>query len=215
MILTREDESLLQRGLDQLELACSEEVVEKLVKYGNLILKWNRVYNLTAIRKTSEVTTHHLLDSLASVKVIRQQIEGMKSPRLLDVGSGAGLPGLVLAICIPNLYVVTLDTVQKKVAFMRQAIASLGLENAEAVQHRVEHWQVEQPFDLICSRAFSTMGNMIDWSQHLLAEGGKFFALKGKQETDQLVPENWRIDSVISLDVPFLSEERNIFVISR
>lgn len=215
MILTQEDESLLRKGIGQLQLQCSEEIVAKLVSYGNLILKWNKVYNLTAIRKSSEVTTHHLLDSLAAVKVVRQQIEGMNTPRLLDVGSGAGLPGLVLAICFPSLQVVTLDTVQKKVAFMRQAIASLGLSNAEAVQHRVEQWQVDQPFDLVCSRAFSTMNNMIAWSQHLLAEDGKFLALKGKQETDQFVPENWKILSVIGLDVPFLSEERNIFVISR
>jgi 16S rRNA (guanine527-N7)-methyltransferase len=209
------DQALLDDGIAQLRLGLNAEQHTQLFKYGQLIQKWNRVYNLTAIRNSRELITHHLLDSLAVLPEISFALQSTLQPKILDVGAGAGLPGLVLAIAQPQWHVTLIDTVQKKAAFMQQAIASLGLKNAQAVHGRVEAHQPPAQFDLICSRAFSSIDNFIGLSQHLLIDGGQFAALKGRVEVDSEVPEGWRIEALHPIEVPFLDEARHLFMIKR
>ena len=209
------DQAILEEGIAQLRLGLNADQNSKLFKYGQLIQKWNRVYNLTAIRNNRELITHHLLDSLAVLPELSFALQASQAPKILDVGAGAGLPGLVLAIAQPNWQITLIDTVQKKAAFMQQAIASLGLKNARAVHGRVEEYQVDVLFDLICSRAFSSIDNFIALSQHLLAPDGQFAALKGKVEVDSEVPAGWRIDALHPIQVPFLDESRHMFMIRR
>jgi 16S rRNA (guanine527-N7)-methyltransferase len=209
------DQALLEEGIACLRLGLSAEQHGQLFKYGQLIQKWNRVYNLTAIRNNRELVTHHLLDSLAVLPELSFALQSTPNPRILDVGAGAGLPGLVLAIAQPAWNVTLIDTVQKKAAFMQQAIASLGLKNAQAVHGRVEEFQASLPFDLICSRAFSSIDNFIGLGQHVLAEHGLFAALKGRVEVDSEVPAGWRIEALHPIEVPFLGEARHLFMIKR
>ncbi|VWX34968.1 Ribosomal RNA small subunit methyltransferase G [Limnobacter sp. 130] len=209
------DQALLEEGIACLRLGLSAEQHGQLFKYGQLIQKWNRVYNLTAIRNNRELVTHHLLDSLAVLPELSFALQSTPNPRILDVGAGAGLPGLVLAIAQPAWNVTLIDTVQKKAAFMQQAIASLGLKNAQAVHGRVEEFQASLPFDLICSRAFSSIDNFIGLGQHVLAEHGQFAALKGRVEVDSEVPAGWRIEALHPIEVPFLDEARHLFMIKR
>ena len=209
------DQVLLGKGIAQLDFQFSDEQHAQLFKYGQLIQKWNRVYNLTAIRNNQELITHHLLDSLAVLPAIAFSLQLKPCPQVLDVGSGAGLPGLVFAIAKPNWHITLIDTVQKKASFMQQAIASLGLKNANVVHGRVEEYQTKIQFDLICSRAFSSIENFIALSQHLLVSDGRFAALKGKAEVDMQVPANWQVDALHPIQVPFLDEDRHLFVIKR
>ena len=208
-------QTLLNEGIAQLRLGLNSEQHAQLFKYGQLIQKWNRVYNLTAIRNNRELITHHLLDSLAVLPEISFSLQAKTGPRILDVGAGAGLPGLVLAIAQPNWHVTLIDTVQKKAAFMQQAIASLGLKNAQAIHGRVEDYQPSEQLDLICSRAFSSISNFIALSHHALAEDGQFAALKGRAEADSDIPAGWRIDALHPIEVPFLDEARHLFMIKR
>jgi 16S rRNA (guanine527-N7)-methyltransferase len=209
------DQQMLDEGIAQLRLGLNAEQHSQLFKYGQLIQKWNRVYNLTAIRNNRELITHHLLDSLAVLPEISFALQATPAPKILDVGAGAGLPGLVLAIAQPNWQIRLIDTVQKKAAFMQQAIASLGLKNALAVHGRIEEHQPEEEYDLICSRAFSSIDNFIGLSQHALAEGGQFAALKGRAEVDSDIPAGWRIEALHPIEVPFLDEARHLFMIKR
>ena len=214
-LLGEQDRLRLEAGVEHLKLTLNPAQLDSLFAYAKLIEKWNRVYNLTAIRSANEVITHHLLDSLAVVSKVDAVLEGYETPRVLDVGAGAGLPGLVWAIARPHWQITLIDTVQKKAAFMQQAAASLGLGNARAIHDRVESFQAERPFDLITSRAFSSLTLLIDLSQHLLAENGHYAALKGRVEVDQAVPNAWRIHAIHPIEVPFLDESRHLFVISR
>ncbi len=211
---------MLEDGIAQIDsqlpsLKLNTDQIAQLLSYGELILKWNKVYNLTAIRSEQEVITHHLLDSLAVVPLLDKVLENQTNPRVLDVGSGAGLPGLVIAICRPHWTVHTLDTVQKKAAFMQQACGSLKLQNAQSIHQRVEQYLPEHAYDLICSRAFSSMENFIELSHHLLAENGVFAALKGKLDVDKNIPEAWQLQQLIQVNVPFLPGERHLFLIKR
>ncbi len=206
---------LLDEGIAQLGLNVSLEQRAQLFKYGQIIQKWNRVYNLTAIRNSRELVTHHLLDSLAVVSEISFVLKSIQNSKILDVGAGAGLPGLVLAIVQPSWQITLIDSVQKKVAFMQQAIASLGLSNAHAVHGRVEAFSTSPSFDLICSRAFSSIDNFISLSEHLLKEKGCFAALKGRLEVDYTVPTGWKIVRLCPIRVPFLEQTRHLFLISR
>lgn len=213
-LLGEQDRRLLEEGIAALRLGVSAEQTTQLFQYAQLIQKWNRVYNLTAIRNPEDIITHHLLDSLAVVEALSFELQAKPSPRLLDVGAGAGLPGLVLAIAKPGWNVTLVDTVQKKAAFMQQAIGSLGLKNARAVHARVEDLDLPL-FDVVCSRAFSSMELFVALSQHLLSSGGVFAALKGRLEVDPVAPEGWRIDALHPIKVPFLDEERHLFMIKR
>ena len=197
---------LLASGVAQMGLSVSRETQEKLLAYVALLHKWNKVYNLTAVREPLEMVTLHLLDSLSVLPHI-------KSENLLDVGSGGGLPGIVLAICLPQLQVTTIDTVQKKAIFMRQVKGELGLDNLQVVHGRAEAYQAQEKFELIISRAFSDLDLFIQLTQHALAKNGKWLAMKGlvpQQELSHLQNKKYQI---IPLTVAGLQAERHLIVL--
>ena len=205
-------EAVLRAGLSALGLSLSDAQVRQLLDYQSLIGKWNKVYNLTAVRDPAEMLTHHLLDSLAAVAPLQKHVQGrgLAAASLLDVGSGAGLPGVVLAICCPNLAVTCVDTVGKKAAFIKQAALALGLGNLTGLHARVE--TITQPFDVICSRAFASLADFTSWSQAALAPGGVWMALKGKHPAEELalLPPGVAVFHVEPLTVPGLDAERCI-----
>jgi 16S rRNA (guanine527-N7)-methyltransferase len=205
-------EAVLRAGLSALGLSLSDAQVRQLLDYQSLIGKWNKVYNLTAVRDPAEMLTHHLLDSLAAVAPLQRHVQGrgLAAASLLDVGSGAGLPGVVLAICCPNLAVTCVDTVGKKAAFIKQAALALGLNNLTGLHARVE--TLTQPFDVICSRAFASLADFTSWSQAALAPGGVWMALKGKHPAEELalLPPGVAVFHVEPLTVPGLDAERCI-----
>ena len=205
-------EAVLRAGLAALGLSLSDGQVRQLLDYQSLIGKWNKVYNLTAVRDPAEMLTHHLLDSLAAVVPLQKHVQGrgLATASLLDVGSGAGLPGVVLAICCPNLAVTCVDTVGKKAAFIKQAALALGLGNLTGLHARVE--TITQPFDVICSRAFASLVDFTSWSQAALAPGGVWMALKGKHPAEELalLPPDVAVFHVEPLAVPGLDAERCI-----
>jgi len=205
-------EVALRAGLAELHLSLSNAQVQGLLDYQNLIGKWNKVYNLTAVRDPAEMLTHHLLDSLAAVAPLQKHLQGrgLSAASLLDVGSGAGLPGVVLAICCPGLAVTCVDTVGKKAAFIKHVALALGLPNLMGLHARVE--TITQPFDVICSRAFASLADFTGWSQAAMAPGGVWMALKGKHPAEELamLPPNVAMFHVEPLTVPGLAAERCI-----
>ena len=205
-------EAVLRAGLAELHVSLSDAQVQGLLDYQNLIGKWTKVYNLTAVRDPAEMLTHHLLDSLAAVAPLQKYLQGrgLSAPSLLDVGSGAGLPGVVLAICCPSLAVTCVDTVGKKAAFIKHVALALGLPNLSGLHARVE--TITQPFDVICSRAFASLADFAGWSQAALAPGGVWMALKGKHPAEELamLPPDVAMFHVEPLAVPGLAAERCI-----
>ena len=210
--MSGDSEAVLRAGLTALGLSLSDAQVCQLLDYQNLIGKWNKVYNLTAVRDPAEMLTHHLLDSLAAVTPLQKHLQGrgLAAASLLDVGSGAGLPGVVLAICCPTLAVTCVDAVGKKAAFIKQAALALGLGNLTGLHARVE--TITQPFDVICSRAFASLADFTSWSQAALAPGGVWMALKGKHPAEELamLPPDVAVFHVEPLAVPGLAAERCI-----
>lgn len=202
---------VLESGLDALCIKLSKEQQNKIINYLIILSKWNSVYNLTAIRDPKEMMTHHVLDSLSAVPAFTE------AQNVLDVGSGGGLPGMILAICYPDKKISMIDTVSKKTAFLNQAKAELGLNNVTVYSARVESLQVNQPFDVITSRAFSELNNFVNWSQHLLAEGGRFIAMKGVHPQGEMerLPEGWEVKEVRPLTVPGLDAERHLIFIQK
>ena len=205
-------EAVLRAGLAELHVSLSDAQVQGLLDYQNLIGKWTKVYNLTAVRAPAEMLTHHLLDSLAAVAPLQKYLQGrgLSAPSLLDVGSGAGLPGVVLAICCPGLAVTCVDTVGKKAAFIKHVALALGLPNLSGLHARVE--TITQPFDVICSRAFASLADFAGWSQAALSPGGVWMALKGKHPAEELamLPPDVAMFHVEPLAVPGLAAERCI-----
>ena len=205
-------EAVLRAGLAELHVSLSDAQVQGLLDYQDLIGKWNKVYNLTAVRDPAEMLTHHLLDSLAAVAPLQKHLQGrgLSAASLLDVGSGAGLPGVVLAICCPGLAVTCVDTVGKKAAFIKHVALALGLPNLSGLHARVE--TITQPFDVICSRAFASLADFAGWSQAALAPGGVWMALKGKHPAEELamLPPDVVMFHVEPLAVPGLAAERCI-----
>jgi 16S rRNA (guanine527-N7)-methyltransferase len=199
----------LRAGLDQLGLVLADEKVTQLLDYLALIQKWSKVYNLTAVRDPAQMLSHHLLDSLAAVKPLLSQTQG-RAIRLLDVGSGAGLPGVVLAICCPEIWVDCVDTVAKKAAFVQQVALQLKLPNLRGVHGRVE--TLSGPYDVICSRAFSSLPDFVVWSSGALAPGGVWLAMKGKRPDDELaaMPAGVEVFHVEQLVVRTLHADRCI-----
>ena len=195
----------LRAGLAQLRLQLSDQQVSQLLAYQALIAKWTKVYNLTAVRDPAEMVTHHLLDSLAAITPLQKQ---MAQGKLLDVGSGAGLPGVVIAICCPAIAVTCVDTVAKKATFIKQVALELRLPNLVGLHARVE--RINQPFDLICSRAFASLVDFTHWSANALAPTGVWFAMKGKHPVDELaaLPATVDVFHVEQLQVPGLDAER-------
>ncbi len=201
----------LQAGVDSLGLPLSDEQVEKMMAYLALLVKWNSVYNLTSIRDPEEMVKQHLLDSLSAVHAFTQ------AKNVLDVGSGGGLPGIILAIVFPQAAISMIDTVNKKTAFLTQVKAELKLKNVTVHTGRVELLKVEHLFDVITSRAFSELNNFINWSHHLLAEDGRFLAMKGVAPTQEIerLPAGWEVESIETLKVPSLDVERHLVVVKK
>ncbi|QHE83582.1 16S rRNA (guanine(527)-N(7))-methyltransferase RsmG [Hydrogenophaga sp. BPS33] len=207
----------LQAGLRQLQLGLDDRQVDLLLDYLGLLQKWNKVYNLTAVRDPAEMMTHHLLDSLAAIGPLQRQTQG-RALQLLDVGSGGGLPGVVIAIACPEIQVTCVDTVAKKAAFIQQAAATLKLPNLHGLHARVESLNAlsGQAYDVICSRAFASLVDFIHWSRSALnPDGGLWLAMKGKYPAEELAAlkaEGPTVDvfHVEQLVVPGLEAERCI-----
>jgi 16S rRNA (guanine527-N7)-methyltransferase len=204
---------VLTDGLVRLGVELNAAQVERLLAYLALLQKWNRVYNLTAVRDPAEMLTHHLLDSLAVVAPLRRQIAS-RPVRMLDVGSGGGLPGVVIAIACPDVTVTCVDTVGKKAAFIQQAAVTLQLANLRGLHARVETLRAVEGagFDVICSRAFASLADFSAWSREALNLGGVWMAMKGKNPIEEIaaLPEDVAVFHVEPLTVPGLDAERCI-----
>lgn len=198
-------ENILDAGLAKLELSISEQQKKLLLDYIALLNKWNKAFNLTAIRKPEDMIARHLLDSLS----VSAHLCG---DNILDVGTGPGIPGIPLAIIFPHRRFTLMDSNGKKVRFMNQAKQSLGLKNIFPVQHRVETFSQDELYDCIISRAFTSLKQMVQMSRHLVSDSGLMQAMKGvyPEPNQQPLPDPWEITEVIGLDVPGLDEHRNL-----
>jgi 16S rRNA (guanine527-N7)-methyltransferase len=210
-------ESKLRVGLAELDLVLRDADVAALLSYMALIQKWTKVYNLTAVRDPDEMLTHHLLDSLAVITPLRRQLASLglradegSALRLLDVGSGAGLPGVVIAVCCPEIRVDCVDTVGKKAAFIQQVAVTLRLPNLRGVHARVEN--LTDKYQVISSRAFASLVDFTNWSVNALAAQGVWMAMKGKHPADEIamLPLGVKVFHVEQLVVPGLDAERCI-----
>jgi 16S rRNA (guanine527-N7)-methyltransferase len=199
----------LERELAVPGLRLADAQVATLERYLDLLEKWNRVYNLTAIRERDRMITHHLLDSLAV-------LPHLHGKRVLDVGSGAGLPGIPLAVADASLQVTLLESNHKKSAFLNQAVGELRLANARVVTERVEAWRTAERFDTIVSRAFTELAEFAALSRHLLAPDGVFAAMKGVHPFEEIerLPPGFRVQQVVQLHVPGLDAERHLVLVS-
>jgi len=200
----------LQRLLGQANIRLSSEKSERLLSLVSLLNKWNKAYNLTAVRDPKQMLSRHIIDSL----VILPYLSGQS---FIDVGSGPGLPGLPLAIVEPDKNFVLLDSLGKRIRFIRQACHELKLTNVTAVQSRVEDYQPSTPFDGVISRAFASLSDMLMWCKHLPAEHGKFLALKGQYPHDELaqLPSHIQVQSIVKLDVPGVEGERHLVLLTQ
>jgi 16S rRNA (guanine527-N7)-methyltransferase len=201
---------ILSDGLRQLNLArpLDEKQQSKLIKYVELLNKWNKTYNLTAVRKPEQMVTRHLLDSLSICPYLRGK-------SMLDVGTGAGLPGIPLAIVFPERQFTLLDSNNKKTRFVVQAVSELELSNVDVVQSRVEEYKPDASFETITTRAYSSIGGMVEQTSHLMAQDGVFLAMKGVNpiaEIDEL-PSGYHVEESHGIKVPGLEEERHLLVI--
>lgn len=205
----------LEQAAHDLGLALSELQVTGLLRYLDLLKRWNAVYNLTAVREPDRMLRQHLVDCLAVVPALRREQAarpGGAGQRLLDVGSGGGLPGVVLALVEPDLQVTCVDTVAKKAGFIRQVAAELGLRNLRAEHARVEVLDASRPFDIITSRAFASLLDFVTLTRHLLAPGGAWLAMKGAEPANELaaLPPDIQVFHVEPLAVPGLDARRCI-----
>jgi 16S rRNA (guanine527-N7)-methyltransferase len=200
---------VLAEGISALGLSLGEEAQKQLLDYMALIQKWNKVYNLTALRDSQEILTHHLLDSLSAIGPLMQQTRSLDGAfSFLDVGSGGGLPGVVIAICCPGVKVTCVDAVSKKAAFVQQVAASLKLGNLKGIHARVE--TLSGPFDVIGSRAFASLPDFVNWSSGALVDCGVWMAMKGKLPEEEMsaLPPMAQVFHVEQLLVPGLNAER-------
>ena len=205
----------LQAGCAALGLALTAQQMAQLLDFLALLQKWNKVYNLTAVRNPQDMLTHHLLDSLAAVAPLQRHLASLPAdasapPCLLDVGSGGGLPGVVFAICCPQLQVSCVDTVAKKAAFIQQAAASLGLRNLRGIHARVE--SLQQSYDVVSCRAFASLLDFTTWSRAALAPQGIWLAMKGQHPQAEMaaLPPQVQVLNVEALAVPGLPAQRCI-----
>lgn len=198
----------LEQGIAALGLTLPAEAVPRLLDYLALLERWNAAYNLTAVREPAEMVTRHLLDSLAILPFVHGRT-------LTDLGTGPGLPGIVLAIAAPGREVLLVDSNGKKVRFLREAIRALKLEGVRAEQSRVE--DVAGQFDCVTARAFASLADMLAWGGHLLAPDGTWLAMKGKQPQDELpgIPDGFVVRATHELHVPGLPAERHLLVLGR
>ena len=194
--------------LAQANIKISDQQIQQLIDLVNLLNKWNKAYNLTSVRNPQEMLVKHILDSL----VVSPYLQG---DRFIDVGTGPGLPGLPLAIINPSKQFVLLDSLGKRINFIRNAVRELGLTNVTPVLSRVEEYQPEDKFDGVLSRAFASLKDMTDWCNHLPKENGYFYALKGIYQEDEIneLNKKYTVQEVIELHVPELIGERHLIVL--
>lgn len=204
-------EQKLSDGLATLKIALPKDAQEKLIAYVKLIEKWNKVHNLTAVRELDKMITLHVLDSLTVLPFVAGK------NNLLDVGSGAGLPGIPLAIARPDLRVTMLDSNHKKTAFLTQAKTELGLANCEVINERVELWQTMKKFDGVVSRAYSDLSEFVDQAGQLLARDGHMLAMKGVVPHEEILklPASYKVEKVAELHVPELDAKRHLVVLKQ
>ncbi|MBI1906130.1 MAG: 16S rRNA (guanine(527)-N(7))-methyltransferase RsmG [Rhodocyclales bacterium] len=202
---------ILEQGVAALGLGLAPATQARLLAYSELLLKWNRVYNLTAIRASDQAITHHMLDSLAVLAHLGE-VE-----RLADVGSGGGLPGIPLAIARPALAVTSIEAVSKKVSFQQQARIELGLNNLTVLNERVENVRADPLFDAVISRAFSDLSEFVRLTAHLLRPGGRFLAMKGVYPEAEIasLPAGIRVAEALPLQVPGLDAERHLIILDQ
>jgi len=203
--------SKLQSLLAKTSLQVSTQQVQLLIQYVELLHKWNKVYNLTSVRDPQEMLVKHIMDSLMVGEVLQGKT-------FIDVGTGPGLPGIPLAILYPERNFVLLDSLGKRITFLRQVVFQLKLTNAQPIKSRVEDYKAETPFDGVLSRAFSSLNDMVSWCSHLITEDqGQFFALKGKYPTDELadLPKNINLVSSHKITVPELIGERHVITLKK
>jgi len=195
----------LRRGLAVADLPATPEQCDKVLAYLELLLKWNKAYNLTGIRDPQDMLTLNILDSLVL-------LPWMDAPRIADVGSGAGLPGIPLAIFLPDHQFVLIDSNSKKTRFMFQAKVSLGLGNVEVHHGRVESYARQAQVDIVTSRAYASLADFVQGTRHLLAPGGRFLAMKGQypQQEIETLPEDFTVSRVHVLQVPGVAAERHL-----
>ncbi|MFA6120550.1 MAG: 16S rRNA (guanine(527)-N(7))-methyltransferase RsmG [Sideroxydans sp.] len=197
---------ILRKGALEMRLDLGDKTQAQLLAYVELLFKWNKVYNLTAIRDKNEMVSHHLLDSLAVVP-------HLWSGHWLDVGCGGGMPGLVLAIVKPEWRFTLLDSNTKKTGFVQQAVIELGLKNVSVHSGRVEDWQPGYKFDGIISRAFAELGDFLAVSKHLIAPDGRWAAMKGQPESELAgVAKGFEVERIVSLKVPGLEAARSLVI---
>lgn len=202
--------ALFSQGIAALKLTLSADQRASLLGYLQLLGKWNRVYSLTAIRDPREMITRHLLDSLAVLRYI-------KGPRVLDVGTGAGVPGIPLAVALPDVQFVLLDSVAKKTRFVVQAVSELGLKNVTVETQRVENYRPAELFDTVISRAYASLAEFITAAGPLCRRDGVLLAMKGRHPQEELasLPSGYRLREAARLIVPGLDEERHAICIGR
>lgn len=204
----KKDLDLLIDGLQRMALKLSDQMIDQLMTYLNLVEKWNRVYNLTAIRERDEMIKLHFLDSLSILNHVHVK-------NILDVGSGAGFPGIVLAITKPELKVTVMDSVNKKTTFMQQVKSELALTNLDVVNSRVEDYQPITLFEAVTSRAFSNLKNMMSLTQHTLQKEGMWLAMKSKDVKEELEEFEKNQYTLIPLEVPFINAERYLVILKK
>jgi 16S rRNA (guanine527-N7)-methyltransferase len=200
----------LAQGVNELRLKLPQDAEQRLLAYLVLLQKWNRVYNLTAVRGAPRMVTQHLLDCLAAVPHVA-------AATILDVGSGAGLPGIPLALALPDSRVTLLDSSHKKTAFLRQAVMQLKLENVEVVCERAETWNAPAAFDVVISRAFSELAEFVSLAGRHVSAGGRLIAMKGVHPYEEIaqLPRGWRVLQVIVLKIPGIEAQRHLVALGR
>lgn len=200
----------LEQGIDKLGLDIPSATVDRLLQYLELIQKWNRVYNLTALKDSGQMLSHHILDSLSIIPYV-------KGNTILDIGSGAGLPGIPLSLVFTERHIVMLDGNAKKTRFIQQAITELGLKNAESVHSRVEDYTASEGFDTVVSRAFSSLSDFVRMALPLMKDSGQLLAMKGRYPAQELedLPTEIRTEAVHRLEVPLLDSERHLVQMAR
>lgn len=206
--IDRKMKAKLENLLAQAEIQLTDLQKDQLIQLVQLLHKWNKAYNLTSVRDPQEMLVKHILDSI----VVSPYLQG---DRFIDVGTGPGLPGMPLAIINPTKQFVLLDSLGKRISFIRNAVRELGLTNVEPVLSRVEEYQPEQKFDGVLSRAFASLKDMTDWCHHLPKQDGYFYALKGIYHEDEVQELNnkFEVKAVITLHVPELIGERHLIVL--
>ena len=210
-VTQRHAEELLQ-GARELGIELSALQQEQLLAYLGLLIKWNKTYNLTAVRDPNEMVSRHLLDSLSVVPFVAE-----RGDNWLDVGSGGGMPGIPLAILFPDRHFTLLDSNGKKTRFLTQVKLELGLSNLDVVQGRVEAFTPERPFDGICSRAFSALDDFANWTRHLGDASTCWLAMKGVHPDDELqaLPDDFRLAATHVLKVPGCQGQRHLLILRR